>query len=392
MKIALISPPWWLFPSKNIATATEHLIEDFAYNIKDNGHDSIIFCRDITVDDKYPIKDLNLYKNKFIRIPIDNKDSSRFSKRSQRSRQNYNYDKKFFYRYIDKIIYYLKQYDITNIIVFQSMPFGWRIKKFIPNSKIFYHVGCMDLAKDFNYLNYGYVTKRRANFFFKYMDKIVCVSNFLKNEILKRFPKIEDKIVSIYPGFSVDKSALPKYPLLKIGYFGRVVEEKGIVCLIQAFKALKKEYSNLRLYVWGPTLGPNMQMDTVQSELKSAQHVYMGGNLCRRRVYEKMKLMDIVVYPTMMDETFGLVPIEALSISRAVVISDQPAGYHEILEDGVNCLVFKSGDSEDLKIKLKKLLVEKPLYKRLVLQGIKDIQKNMGWSKIISKLIKEFNN
>jgi len=58
-------------------------------------------------------------------------------------------------------------------------------------------------------------------------------------------------------------------------------------------------------------------------------------------------------------ETWGLSVNEAMASGKAILVSDQVACAKELIEPGINGDIFKSGDSEDLKDKLRNLTSNK---------------------------------
>ena len=72
-----------------------------------------------------------------------------------------------------------------------------------------------------------------------------------------------------------------------------------------------------------------------------------------REAQTLMQVCDVIILATE-NETFGLVLIEAMMCGVCVVASDS-GGPLEIIDDGVNGLLFKTFDSDDLADKLQKL-------------------------------------
>lgn len=68
---------------------------------------------------------------------------------------------------------------------------------------------------------------------------------------------------------------------------------------------------------------------------------------------------DIVLYPTVADEPFGLVPLEAMSCGRPVVAS-RCGGIAETVLDGVTGYTTEPGDVEALATRVGELLVDVP--------------------------------
>jgi glycosyltransferase involved in cell wall biosynthesis len=80
---------------------------------------------------------------------------------------------------------------------------------------------------------------------------------------------------------------------------------------------------------------------------------------------------NVLVMPSIFEEPFGKVQIEAQAAGLAVVRSPV-GGYKDMLEDGVNGLLFKSEDAKDLARQLFVLRGDPSLWARIALQGQHD--------------------
>ena len=73
---------------------------------------------------------------------------------------------------------------------------------------------------------------------------------------------------------------------------------------------------------------------------------------------------DVLLFPTLWDEPFGLVPLEAMC-AGCVVVATGSGGSGEYLEDGVNCLVAPQGDAAAVAAHLATLSADPALVERL---------------------------
>ena len=80
---------------------------------------------------------------------------------------------------------------------------------------------------------------------------------------------------------------------------------------------------------------------------------------------------NTLVFPSVFEEPFGKVQIEAQAASLAVVRS-AVGGYADMLEDEVNGLLFKPNDAEDLARQLYVLQGKPDFWARLAAQGQAD--------------------
>ena len=111
-----------------------------------------------------------------------------------------------------------------------------------------------------------------------------------------------------------------------VGYVGRMVVEKGLGELADAWQALSPQHPELHLVLVGS--GP--WEHEFRSRLRGAERVHWLGY--RRDVPGIMKSLDLVVMPSW-GESFGLVAAEAMAASRPVVAS-RSGGLAEVVVDG----------------------------------------------------------
>jgi glycosyltransferase involved in cell wall biosynthesis len=114
------------------------------------------------------------------------------------------------------------------------------------------------------------------------------------------------------------------------GFVGRLVADKGINELVNAFLAVNSKYENTRLVLVGPYeahLSP-LDRQTLTAIEQNPNIIRYGRQSDVRPFY---KLMDVFVFPSYR-EGFGVSLIEALSMEVPVICSDI-LGCNEIIKD-----------------------------------------------------------
>jgi len=91
---------------------------------------------------------------------------------------------------------------------------------------------------------------------------------------------------------------------------------------------------------------------------------------------------DICVVPSLWDEPFGLVAVEAMACGRPVCVS-RAGGLQHIVEDGVSGLVFERGDAADLARCLARLLDDPALQHALGAAGRRRVETTYDWPVVI---------
>jgi glycosyltransferase involved in cell wall biosynthesis len=125
-------------------------------------------------------------------------------------------------------------------------------------------------------------------------------------------------------------------------FAGRLSQEKGPQLACEAARI-----AGARLVVIGD--GP------MKASLEQAYpDVEFRGWATPAGIFEQMLRSTALIFPSVWNETQGIVVIEALSVGLPVIVSDVTAARDYI--DGSNGLIFRSGDSSDLAEKMKVLL------------------------------------
>lgn len=138
----------------------------------------------------------------------------------------------------------------------------------------------------------------------------------------------------------------------KIGFIGRLVPQKNINDLLQAFALLCKQEHDVSLHIYGQGILKEKAIEIV-NELKIGDKVFFEGvRDDMERVYGDL---DMVVLSSNYEGMPNAL-IEAVSIGIPVVSYDCPIGPAEIIEDGVNGYLIPMYDIEGLAAGMSKCL------------------------------------
>lgn len=147
-----------------------------------------------------------------------------------------------------------------------------------------------------------------------------------------------------------------------ISFMGRIVKDKGVDELVEAFKLLNQKYKNIKLLVVGrfeEDLNPiSNATKTFISEKDSVKLVGFQNDL-----RELLSISDLFVLPSYREGLPNSL-IEAGSYGIPLVATDIN-GCNEIIIDGVNGKLVKKKDSNSLYLTMKELYLNKDLYDKL---------------------------
>ena len=150
-------------------------------------------------------------------------------------------------------------------------------------------------------------------------------------------------------------SPLPTSPApVCFGFVGRLVEEKGLIVLLEAASRIRKRGFDFRLKFIGD--GPQrarLEEFVLQNGLRS--QVIFTGSLNGEAFHRATADVAAVIVPSIMEETAGLAAIEQMMRGRLVIASDI-GGLGEVV--GETGLKFSAGDAEQLACCMQRVLDE----------------------------------
>ncbi|KEQ26369.1 glycosyltransferase family 4 protein [Paenibacillus tyrfis] len=195
-------------------------------------------------------------------------------------------------------------------------------------------------------------------------DRIVVNSHYLKNEMVRRDPRVQAKIIVNHLGVDPDRfisrwspeGAAKREALLHrldlqdrkiILYVGRLIPTKGVHHLLAAMpEIVGKVPEALLLVVGGAFYGSRrltpyvrrLQRTSASAPLRN--HVHFVPYVSHGEVDDWFRLADVLVVPSARREAFGLVNVEAMA-AGVPVVATRAGGMSEIVEEGVTGLTVE---------------------------------------------------
>ena len=224
--------------------------------------------------------------------------------------------------------------------------------------------------------------------------RVIVPSAFLARRIVDDFPFLHDRLQVIAPGLPLppvaqdrpsqqdqqDKmdqqdqldqtaeapdtpvaSRLPGQPV-RIVYVGVLLPHKGAHVLIDALKDLPAERLQASLY--GAEVASRQAYIDQLHQAAAGLSVHWGGVYKRSELRTILARHDVLVMPVIWEETFSLVIREALQAGLPVIAARRGA-LPEVIQDGLNGLLFEPENAHDLRRCLRRLLDEPGLLAQL---------------------------
>jgi glycosyltransferase involved in cell wall biosynthesis len=168
-----------------------------------------------------------------------------------------------------------------------------------------------------------------------------------------------------------------------VGFFGRLIREKGVHLLMESFAEFGRHSKNSSLLI----VGDGEEMENLRSlarELGIEKRTRFVGFVHRKRIPEYMQACDAVVLPSEA-EGFSSVVLESMAMGK-VFVGTEVGGVPEMIENWKNGVRIKTDDEKDLANAFKRLYEDKKLMKKIGKNAYRFVkERGYGWDKYILK-------
>jgi len=168
----------------------------------------------------------------------------------------------------------------------------------------------------------------------------------------------------------------------KVLFLGRFEPRKGLKYLLMAMPEIVRQIPNVQLVAVGTGLFGYSYKGYLDKDLET--HVYWAGlvpNEDRPRYYASC---DVYCSPSIGNESFGIVLLEAMATGKPVVASDIN-GYRNVLEHKKQGLLVPARDTDAIAGAIVHLLKDPELRKQMGKAGRQKAQ-DYAWSKVASRI------
>lgn len=160
-----------------------------------------------------------------------------------------------------------------------------------------------------------------------------------------------------------------------VGFVGRLVVEKGLPELAEAWHRLAPTHPHLHLVI----AGTGRYERELRDQLGGAPRVHWLGH--RRDVAGVMKAVDMVVMPSW-EEPFGIVALEAMASERPV-IATRAGGLVEVVEDRATGRLIPPRDAQALAAAIAELAADPTARRRMGRAGLERVRDRFSESGMV---------
>lgn len=266
------------------------------------------------------------------------------------------YDQWNILRYLKNVDLFFLNFSLGNRSFFREALFAKKLIKRNIDFVVFIHGWKKEFEKE--------VETKYRNFFLNTIGKakkIFVLSNDFKQKILNWGYKgeviVETTNVdsSLIRNISIENKIndISKNEKIRILFLARIVKEKGIFELIKAFKCLNEEFNNIELII----AGDGRDFESLKAEVNGIQNIKLMGYVNEKEKINVYKKTTIYCLPSY-SEGLPITVLEAMLFGLPI-ITTEVGGLKDFFNDPKMGYFVNMRDSEDLKNKLKILLLDK---------------------------------
>lgn len=275
---------------------------------------------------------------------------------------------------------------ITKLIIFSEFDHLF-LTNYANLIEIYTYLICVIFKKKYIIEIDGAVIKIKESFFKRGLKKIIfnnatmIFSPSISSDKYFESYGVKKSMIIRYPFTSIEYSDIkqsPKVlrdakPKIKLLYVSRIIKEKGIETLINAYN----DYChNQRGAITELILIGNAPDDNYLKFIKSNMNssTTYKGFLTKSELMDYYDSSDIFIFPSHGD-IWGLVLNEAMARGLPIICSDKVNAASELIEEGVNGLIYNSENKQELLKLIEFLISNKALRISMSINNIKKIKK-----------------
>jgi glycosyltransferase involved in cell wall biosynthesis len=145
-------------------------------------------------------------------------------------------------------------------------------------------------------------------------------------------------------------------------FLSRIIREKGIIELIEAYSILKQKHSGFQLCIAGN--GDDLKYVTDYVAKKGIRDVHVLGHVTGEEKFKAFENASIFCFPSYAGEGMPVAVLEAMAMGLPLV-SSQVSGLKDILEDGKNGMILGRIEPHEIADRISELVENDGLRDRI---------------------------
>ncbi|AKP53018.1 glycosyltransferase [Cyclobacterium amurskyense] len=237
------------------------------------------------------------------------------------------------------------------------------------------------VAEEIGFPNHSVKARIIFSFLYRFVNRVVCVSNAVKNYLIKLGEISSETGYVIYNPVSklplVKRTFQPYFTIVTVGRLDRVKNQN---LLIEAIANFKNE--EIKLIIVGD--GPDRKyLEKQIIRFKLENQVLITGFIPDPEHY--LAKADLFVLPSI-SEGFGIAVIEAMQFGIPCLCTNV-GGISEFITDAYNGWLFDPNNKNEFQSKLKGILeMDSDLRKKVAFQGMNSVEKRFTELKYVENV------
>lgn len=236
---------------------------------------------------------------------------------------------------------------------------------------------------------------------------IIAVSDGMKADVIKAYPKINPKIVHTIRN-GIDTKAFAPNPNLEIlskygisqpfGLFvGRITRQKGLAHLLRAWQKVPKQFCLVLAAGSADEPAIGAEVENLISELSKERGniIWIKQMLDRNDLTALLTQAQVFLCPSIY-EPLGIVNLEAMACQSAVIASKVGGIPEVVIDNQTGLLVDFSSDAQEFEesfaLAIKTVMSDKALSEEFGAKGRNRAIEHFGWDKVAQETIKLYRS
>jgi glycosyltransferase involved in cell wall biosynthesis len=251
-----------------------------------------------------------------------------------------------------------------------------------------------------------YLDLNIRTFIFRQFSGVIAISNFVKNEIVKKIKMDPEKIRTVYFGIDTDKFnttingervrssfSLGSDPVIL--YVGRLTPRKGVEYLVKAAPNIIKEFPRAKFLLVGPEsiYYDRSGKDKYSSYIRNLiRHFNLDKSFIIAGQHSDLEAFyaasNVFVFPTLY-EGAAIVMGEAMASGKPIITTSSGSG-PELVEHGKSGILIPPMNENKIAEAVMTLISDEKLAKRLGRNAREQCVKRFSWDVMTESMLKAY--
>ncbi|MGE5197678.1 MAG: GT4 family glycosyltransferase PelF, partial [Deltaproteobacteria bacterium] len=260
------------------------------------------------------------------------------------------------------------------------------------------YFACRRSATVFITTCHGYYTRHPFSYVMGWAKRVIVLSNVIGRHMVDDFKVPYDRIVLVPRSVDLEKFTYTapdtkRKEDFNVGIIGRITPIKGHLHFIKAMAKLAKIVPRLKIWIVGDAPASKAAYkDELHILVKRLglwnSTVFLGT---QRDVPGILAKLDLLVMPTVTQEAFGRVIIEAQA-AGVPVVATRVGGAIDIIEDGKTGLLVPAADPESIAEAAVKIFKDKGLSRNLAEAAYKKVKEKYNLGLMVENTVAVYND